>query len=51
MSADQSLSTSIVGHDGRIHVDFEVDTSAVPDPHALVDGLQSELEELSALAR
>ncbi|NPC44122.1 wax ester/triacylglycerol synthase family O-acyltransferase [Nocardioides sp. zg-1230] len=51
MSADQSLSTSIVGYAGRIHVGFKVDTSAVPDPHALVDGLQAELTELVALRR
>lgn len=51
MSADQSLSTSIVGYAGRIHVGFKVDTSAVPDPHALVDGLQAELTELVALTR
>lgn len=51
MSADQSLSTSIVGYAGRIHIGFKVDASAVPDPRALVDGLQAELAELVALAR
>jgi WS/DGAT/MGAT family acyltransferase len=50
MSADQSLSTSIVGYAGSIHVGFKVDTSAVPDPHALVAGLQAEVAELVALA-
>lgn len=50
MSADQSLSTSIVGYAGSIHVGFKVDSSAVPDPHRLVTGLQAELAELTALA-
>jgi diacylglycerol O-acyltransferase len=51
MSADQSLSTSIVGYAGSIHVGFKVDSFAVPDPHSLVTGLQAELAELTALAR
>ena len=50
MSADQSLSTSIVGYAGKIHIGFKVDSSAVPDPQALVTGLQAELAELVALA-
>jgi diacylglycerol O-acyltransferase len=50
MSADQSLSTSIVGYAGKIHVGFKVDASTVPDPQALVAGLQAELTELIALA-
>jgi diacylglycerol O-acyltransferase len=50
MSADQSLSTSIVGYAGRIHVGFKVDTSAVPDPQVLVAGMQAELAQLIALA-
>lgn len=50
MSADQSLSTSIVGYAGKIHIGFKVDSSAVPDPQALVAGLQAELAELVALA-
>ena len=50
MSADQSLSTSIVGYAGRVHVGFKVDAATVPDPHELVAGLQAELAELTALA-
>ena len=50
MSADQSLSTSIVGYAGRVHVGFKVDSATVPDPHALVAGLRAELAELIALA-
>jgi diacylglycerol O-acyltransferase len=50
MSADQSLSTSIVGYAGKIHVGFKVDSAAVPDPQALVTGLRAELAELVALA-
>jgi hypothetical protein len=50
MSADQSLSTSIVGYAGQIHVGFKVDAAAVPDPEALVAGLQAEIAELIALA-
>lgn len=50
MSADQSLSTSIVGYAGKIHVGFKVDSSAVPDPQVLVAGLQAELADLIALA-
>jgi diacylglycerol O-acyltransferase len=49
MSADQSLSTSIVGYAGKIHVGFKVDAAIVPDPQALVAGLQAELTELVAL--
>ena len=50
MSADQSLSTSIVGYAGRVHVGFKVDAATVPDPEELVAGLQAELAELTALA-
>lgn len=50
MSADQSLSTSIVGYAGKIHVGFKVDSTTVPDPQALVAGLQAELAGLIALA-
>ena len=50
MSADQSLSTSIVGYAGRVHVGFKVDAATVPDPEKLVAGLQAELAELTALA-
>ncbi len=50
MSADQTLSTSIVGYAGKVHVGFKVDASAVPDPLALVAGLQAELAQLRALA-
>jgi diacylglycerol O-acyltransferase / wax synthase len=51
MSADQSLSTSIVGYAGSIHVGFKVDSFAVPDPQSLVTGLQAEIAQLTALAR
>jgi len=50
MSADQSISTSIIGFGGQVHVGFKVDAAAVPDPDVLVAGLAAELAELIALA-
>jgi WS/DGAT/MGAT family acyltransferase len=50
MSGDQSLTTSIIGYAGRIHVGFKVDAATVPDPQALVAGLHEEIAELIALA-
>ena len=50
MSADQSISTSIIGYDGQVHVGFKADATAVPDPEVLVAGLAAELAELTALA-
>ena len=50
MSADQTVSTSIVGYGGQVHVGFKVDATAVPDPEVLVAGLQDEIAELTALA-
>ncbi len=47
MSADQTLSTSIIGYGGQVHIGFKVDSAAVPDPEVLVAGLQAELEELA----
>ncbi|TIC87994.1 wax ester/triacylglycerol synthase family O-acyltransferase [Nocardioides sp. GY 10113] len=49
MSADQTLSTSIIGYGGQVHVGFKVDAAAVPDPETLVAGLRAELDELAAL--
>lgn len=51
MSADQSLSTSIIGYAGQVHVGFKADTRAVPDPGFLVTALEAELDELVAAAR
>lgn len=48
MSADQSLSTSIIGYGGQVHVGFKVDAAAVPDPEFLVTALRAELDELTA---
>jgi WS/DGAT/MGAT family acyltransferase len=50
MSADQSLSTSIIGYGGQVHVGFKVDAAAVPDPEFLVTALRAELDELIAAA-
>ena len=50
MSADQSISTSIIGYGGQVHVGFKVDAATVPDPEILVAGLVAELAELTALA-
>ncbi|HEU5039010.1 MAG TPA: wax ester/triacylglycerol synthase family O-acyltransferase [Nocardioides sp.] len=50
MSADQSISTSIMGYAGQVHVGFKVDATAVPDPQVLVTGIHEELAELLALA-
>ena len=50
MSADQSISTSIIGYGGQVHVGFKVDATAVPDPEVLVAGLHAELADLAALA-
>lgn len=50
MSADQSISTSIIGYGGQVHVGFKVDATAVPDPEVLVEGLAAELAALTALA-
>jgi hypothetical protein len=50
MSGDQSISTSIIGSDGQVHVEFKVDAAAVHEPRELVTGLRAELEELRVLA-
>jgi hypothetical protein len=50
MSADQSVSTSIIGYGGQVHVGFKVDAKAVPDPELLVTALRAELDELTAAA-
>jgi WS/DGAT/MGAT family acyltransferase len=50
MSADQTVSTSIIGYAGQVHVGFKVDATAVPDPEVLVSGLQDEIDELTTLA-
>lgn len=50
MSADQTVSTSIIGYAGQVHVGFKVDATAVPDPEVLVAGLQDEIDELTRLA-
>jgi hypothetical protein len=50
MSGDQSLSTSIIGYGGQVHVGFKVDAAAVPDPEFLVSALRAELDELIATA-
>lgn len=50
MSADQTLSTSIIGYDGEVHVGFKVDAAAVPDPEQLVAHVLAEVEEMVALA-
>ncbi|MEQ6902315.1 wax ester/triacylglycerol synthase family O-acyltransferase [Nocardioides sp. YIM 152588] len=49
MSADQTISTSIIGYGGQVHVGFKVDAAAVPDPDLLVAGLRAELDELREL--
>ncbi len=46
-SADQTISTSIIGYAGQVHVGFKVDATTVPDPELLVSGLQAELEALA----
>ena len=50
MSGDQSISTSIIGYDGQLHVGFKVDAATVPDPQALVTGFAAEVKALQALA-
>ena len=50
MSGDQSISSSIIGYDGQLHVGFKVDAATVPEPQALADGFAAEVEALRALA-
>jgi WS/DGAT/MGAT family acyltransferase len=50
-SGSVSMSVSIFSYNGQVTVGVMADAGLVPDPEALVDGFQSELEALSQIGR
>jgi len=49
-SARLSLGISVLSYAGRVRVGFATDAGLVPDPGAMVDGFQSELEAMRRFA-